>query len=277
MKNFAERAKALVASRNPRTADVAKLISEAKLRLEEIEREMAELSAKTEAIETDEDDALAADQQASRLGFHRRRTLAWKEQLEAIHGTLMESERRKTVEAEYEAARIERDALAARIRREVPAALDTLASALDAMRENTDRLRRINANAAHGLEPLQDAETIARPKLGAHMPRLSAMVLPRFEDGANLWPRSARRPSIGLTRAAIEQERKAAEETERLAEARWQSRTVRNTTGGILTVKTRDGVKAIKRGGSDTFVIHEDEAERLVCEKAVDVALVGGR
>jgi hypothetical protein len=112
--------------------------------------------------------------------------------------TAEENDRRR---AAYEAARAERDQLAAELVRVYPPLAAQLADLLGRLRASDDRIEYMNAHALpRGCGPLLVAELVARNLDGwvrnsVDIPRIARRVqLPAFEYGAHhpyVWPRSS--------------------------------------------------------------------------------------
>lgn len=166
-----------------RAATVKELIIELGNALESSEAERAAADARANSPTTTEPEAEAAADESIKLSRRIARLSAKRDALTARLDELLTSERRKTVEAEHEAAREERDLLASDLAEQAPLALGVLVDLLTRLKANDDRCAKVNQQRAFGLPQLDSAENIARGRTGlGYHPTMMGLAIPSLKD-----------------------------------------------------------------------------------------------
>ncbi|OQW44363.1 MAG: hypothetical protein A4S16_03485 [Proteobacteria bacterium SG_bin6] len=129
------------------------------------------------------------------IDFDRERHRAWITAAEAKVAAIVADEGKAAKRASYDAAKAERDALAAELRDKWAPTLEAFAAFLARLEANAAQLPAINAARPNGAEALIDAEMLARGYGGnlcwrgaSPVKRLVKMTIPRFAEPGDLWP-----------------------------------------------------------------------------------------
>ncbi|MBL9067823.1 MAG: hypothetical protein JNN10_16195 [Sphingopyxis sp.] len=186
-----------------RTATVQQLIDELASVITDAETRRDEQRAISISPTVSEADAEAAADEAARLDRRIVRMTGKREALTERLEELLTSERRRALEADYQAAKEERDLLVAELTEWWPQLQNAMIELLGRMKASDERCKQINQRRGFGLPELVSAEVEARgctglykhpTLLGLPMPSLLDLRLHHFHardfsaDGALAWP-----------------------------------------------------------------------------------------
>lgn len=255
-----------------RAVTVADLIGEITVEIAATIAERNASDAASKSLETPEDEADAAADAVVKLERKAARLTAKREQLEARHTQLMNTERRKRAEAEHAEIIARRDDLVADLRTKWPRLVD----------EMIGLLRRIEASDAEidafqksgvpsGMKWLQSAESMARdvPANWVHangagqVARFTKIKIPAFDGRETAWPDVRPDRERAIRHDADERRQRLAAKQDREASlARFKRYEIAPPSGDSPLVATFHGPVNIVRHGEVRMTAEQAESAR---------------
>ena len=189
-------------SEGARAATVSGLIDEVAAEIEAAQAEHDRLDALSKSAIASESEADKAADDACKLARKVIRLTAKRDQLQARHDELLNSDRRRRAIEEHAAAKERRDRLVVDLRTDGARIIAELVALVERIKASDDECAAINRTQAYGLEWLDTAEAEARGctpifRRGgvAPIPRLVNMKIPTFDASSTsdlAWPRPNR-------------------------------------------------------------------------------------
>lgn len=240
-----------------RAATVSGLVDEVVAAIDAAQAEHDRLDAFSKSATASESEADKAADDASKLARKVIRLTAKRDQLQARHEELLNSDRRRRAIEEHAAAKDRREKLVVDLRTDGARIIGELVALVERIKASDDECAAINKAHSYGLEWLDTAEAEARGCSPIFMrggvspiPRLVNMKIPTFDatDTSELaWPRPDR-PLARLQEMESATRRNAAAKREAEA-ARWKRYLVEPPlkSATMVSVEHRTGKAGIYR------------------------------